>query len=435
MTWTNWSGSVTAVPREKLYPTSLDDLVALVRHARNEKRRLRVVGAGHSFTAVAQSNDILVSLDQFQGIEQIDRDNLRVTVKAGTRLKTLGETLHQHGLAQENLGDIDEQSIAGAVSTGTHGTGAALQTIAAQIEGLTLVTGTGEVVEYTAEETPDLLNAARISLGLLGIVAKVTLRVVPAYKLHQVSHQATLDEVLPKLDALKQNNRHFEFFWFPYSPYVLQKRYNVVGADTAVSERNFGTWFNETVMENGAFWALSELSRALPSQAARVSQLCGKLVGAVDVVNHSHKIFATPRHVKFQEMEYNIPAVHFEACLREIDEAIRREKFNVHFPVECRFVAADDIWLSPAYQRDSAYLAVHMYKGMPHEAYFAAMERIFHKYEGRPHWGKMHNLSHADVLAKYPQAPAFLRLRQELDPQGIFLNDYLAGLFGVEKLN
>ncbi|MBV9258438.1 MAG: FAD-binding protein, partial [Ktedonobacteraceae bacterium] len=393
-------------------------------------RQIRVVGAGHSFTPLVQSDDVLISLEHMQGIESIDRDAGTVTVLGGTQLKTLGDLLFKQGLAQENLGDIDVQSIAGAISTGTHGTGIHFGTLSTQVEGLTLVTATGELLECSPEHNPDIFKAAQVSLGTLGVIAKVTLRVVPARRMDYQGRRQSLADCLNNLEQYRQENTHFEFYWFPYTEWVQTKFINETTAP--VSKGNLWSTFNKIVLENGAYWLISEACRLVPRFCKSACHISARGIANVKEINYSHRLFTTPRLVRFQEMEYNIPAEHMQAVVREIQKCIEREQFAVHFPIECRFVEADDIWLSPAYQRASAYIAVHMYRGMPYRPYFSAIEEIFKRYQGRPHWGKLHTRTAAELAELYPHWQDFHRIRTKLDPQGIFLNSYLRALFNVE---
>ncbi len=429
--WSNWSGSVQGNPRQIIRPQSVEELARLVGAFGREGRQVRVVGAGHSFTPIAQTDDILISLDDLQGIESLDADVGSAVVLGGTKLKRLGETLFAHRLAQENLGDIDVQSIAGAISTGTHGTGIRFGTLATQVEGLTLVTANGELLECSLTQHPDIFKAAQVSLGMLGVIAKVKLRVVPAKKLHYLGQRKRLSECLEHLEEYQQDNSHFEFFWFPYTDSVQAKFINETN-NAEVSKNNLWSEFNKVVLENDVYWLLSETCRLRPKLCKAISRISASSIATVDEVNYSHRIFSTPRAVRFQEMEYNIPREHTKAVITEIQQCIEEQQFNVHFPVECRFVRADDIWLSPAYQRESAYIAVHMYRGMPYHDYFEHIEAIFRRYQGRPHWGKMHTRTANELAALYPRWHDFRRVRAELDPQGMFLNDYLRTLFAAE---
>lgn len=429
--WRNWSGSVRCAPREVVRPTHLSELAALVGTYGRDGRHVRVVGAGHSFTPLVRTDDVLMTLDRMQGVEAVDTERGTVRVQGGTKLKLLGAELLARGLAQENLGDIDVQSIAGAISTGTHGTGVGFGTLATQVAGLTIVTASGEVLECSDEQHSDIFKAAQVSLGVLGVLAAVTLRVVPAKRLHFQARREPLEHCLANLDRYKAENSHFEFFWFPYGKWVQAKLLNETEAP-AKGSNLWGT-FNKVVMENGVFWALSEMSRLAPPLAPGISRLSGWGISAVDETDYSHRLFATPRAVRFQEMEYNIPAEHFPAVIAEVRECIERNRFRVNFPIECRFVRGDDIWLSPAYQRDSAYVAVHMYRGMEYERYFHAIEDIYQRYQGRPHWGKLHTRTAAQLAALYPRWDDFLRVRAALDPRGMFLNDYLRRLLAADS--
>lgn len=442
--WHNWSGSVQAKPREIVRPRSIDELARKVEEYGRNGRRIRVVGTGHSFTPLAQSDDILISLDDMQGVEPVKiieggevtekmggKDVTQVSVLGGTKIHYLSEQLFACNLAQENLGDIDVQSISGAISTGTHGTGVSFGTLSTQVTGITLVTATGELLECSAEKHPEIFKAAQVSLGMLGIIARLQLRVVPAQRLHFKSQRKTLDDCLTNLERYKQENDHFEFFWFPYTEWVQAKLIN----STQAPANTGGVWgnFNKVVLENGLYWLLSEGCRLMPGLCKKVSNISALGVATVDEVDYSHRLFATPRWVRFNEMEYNIPAEYAVTVLREIQECVKQQHFAVHFPVECRFVRADDIWLSPAYQRDSCYMAIHMYKGMEYLPYFQQIEQIFKRYQGRPHWGKMHWQNAQSLAGLYPRWYDFQRVRTTLDPQGIFLNDYLRTLFDVDS--
>jgi len=422
--WQNWSGSVECDPAAIKYPTSQNEIIEIVKECQAKKLKIRVVGSGHSFTPLVQTSGVLVNLDFYSGVETIDQEKMQATVLAGTKIKELGELLFAQGLAQPNLGDIDVQSIAGAISTGTHGSGATLGSLSTQVCGLTIISASGEVIECSAEHEPELFRAAQVSMGALGIISKVKLQLVPAFKLHYEWKRLRLSEALFNIEKHVTENRNFEFFWFPYSDYVQAKFMNITSEPAKT--KSFSRRFNETVLENGAFWLLSEFCRIFPKRSAGVSKLAANLISGGSDVNYAHRIFATPRLVKFQEMEYSLPRQYLAKALVELDAEIRRQKFRVHFPVECRFVQADDIYLSPANERDSAYIAVHMYRGMEYKPYFAAMEAIFLRYGGRPHWAKHHSRTAADFASHYPHWQEFQAARQRLDPGGLFLNDYLA---------
>jgi len=429
MHWSNWSGSVQSSPRQINKPGSLDELQQIVQSAAHAGQTIRVAGSGHSFTPLVQTDDLLLSLEQLQGLVSVDHNEGIATVWGGTTLKALGEALFAQGVAQENLGDIDVQSIAGAVSTGTHGTGIKFGTLSTQIAGLTLVTANGDILECSPEQNPEIFKAAQVSLGTLGIIAQIKLRVVPAKRLRYQTHRLQLNDCLFHLEQYKKQNAHFEFFWFPYTNWGQVKFLNET--DAPVSKTSLWGDFSKVVLENGVYWLLCASSRLFPALCETVCTITGQAIPTVDEVNYSHRLFSTPRAVRFQEMEYNIPAQHMSTVIIEIQECINTQRFRVNFPIECRFVHADDIWLSPAYQRASAYIAVHMFQGMPYHDYFAQIEDIFKRYQGRPHWGKMHTRTATELATLYPRWDDFQRIRASLDPQGIFLNDYLRTLFNV----
>ncbi|GKU76329.1 FAD-binding oxidoreductase [Paenibacillus sp. L3-i20] len=425
--WSNWSGSVTATPEFIRYPKTIDEVVEIVRNeCMLEGRYLRVVGSAHSFTAVAASDHVLISLDEMQGIVSVDAAQQTAVVWAGTKLKLLGELLHEEGLAQENLGDIDVQSIAGAISTGTHGSGVSLGSLATQVIGITVVNGLGEVMECTLESNPELFKALQVSLGTLGIIVQVKLRLRNRYILSYESKRMALTDCLTQLPDLIADNRHFEFFWFPYAETCQVKLMNE--ANDPTPSNKVVEYVNEKLIENTLFGLLSGLCKIMPSASAAVSRLSASNVPVMTKANYSHRIFAAQRSVRFNEMEYSVPKEAMTSVIREMREAMERERFHVHFPIECRYVAADDIWLSPASGRDCAYIAVHMYKGMPYKRYFEAMEHIFLRYEGRPHWGKMHTLKAVHLQDCYPKWQSFAEMRKQMDPNDLFISPYLREL-------
>ncbi|NKQ18513.1 D-arabinono-1,4-lactone oxidase [Brevibacillus laterosporus] len=427
--WKNWAGLVTSTPQQVVYPSSLEEVVQVVKEASQQGKTIRVVGSGHSFTALVETDQILLSLDDLQGVITIDDEEQTATVWAGTKLKLLGESLYERGYSQENLGDINAQSIGGAISTGTHGTGIQFGSVSTQVVGLTVVTAQGDILECSETYHPELFRALQVSLGLLGIIVKVRLRVLLAYNIHYKSKRMNLNDCLNNLTTFTDNHRHFEFYWFVHTN-VVQAKFMQITQEPA-SKNSVWNQFKKIGIENGLFWFLSEGCRLFPHLCVPISKLSAKAVPDIEEVGASHKLFATPRWVRFSEMEYSVPADKMKEVMEEIRECLQEHRFAVHFPIECRYVKGDDIWLSPAYKRDSAYIAVHMYKGMPYEAYFQAMERIFLKYDGRPHWGKLHELTTADLQERFPMWNQFKAIQRQMDPNGLFLNPYLSRLFGV----
>jgi FAD-linked oxidoreductase len=430
--WENWAGNVQCRPQAILHPKNEEEIVQILRKAQAEGRRVRVVGSGHSFTPLAQTEDYLLTLQNLQGIIESNAEERTATVWAGTTINALGKLLHSLGLAQENLGDIDKQSIAGATATGTHGTGIQFGGLSTQIQAFSLLTAKGELIHCNAQSHPDLFQAGRVSLGALGIITRVKLRLVPSYKLEYIAKKGDLHETLNRLEEYKTQHRNFEYYWFPYTKTVQLKFSNET--DLPVKDSAFFKQFNQIFLENKVLGALCNLGKSLKSSYKTINRMMAMGVGSERKVNFSHLVYASVRDVRFKEMEYNIPQAYFKEVMLKIEHRMKEQQYPVFFPIECRFSKADDIWLSPSYGRDSAYFALHVFKGTEHEPYFKDMEQLFMEYDGRPHWGKMHYRSHENLITTYPKWQAFLDLRQSLDPDGLFLNPYLEQMFGLKKV-
>ncbi|MEM6725517.1 MAG: D-arabinono-1,4-lactone oxidase [Bacteroidota bacterium] len=427
----NWAGNIQWNPSEIAKPDSEAAIQALVLRAANEGKQVRMIGTGHSFTPVCQTTHITLSLDNYQGLIHVDKETCQATVKAGTKLRALGELLFQEGLAMENLGDIDVQSIAGTISTGTHGTGASFGTISTQVIALRFINGKGEIVDCSRDEQPELFRAAQVSLGSLGVITQVTLQCVPAYKLMMEMVGEIVDDVLGNLSERLETNRNFEFFWLPHTDTAITKTTNIVDT-SAVDKANFFNFWSEYVLENLAFKITCELSHRFPQRSPGISRFIAGMVSNVRKVQYSHKIYATQRLVRFKEMEYNVPAEAYQDVWKELTSAMKKHNFPVIFPIENRWVKGDDILLSPAYGRDSAYLACHVFRKKNHQAYFDTLEAIFRAYGGRPHWGKMNTLRAKEVAESYPELSTFLKHREAHDPDGLFVSPYIAKLLGIQ---
>lgn len=424
--WKNWAHTSMSRPVKTLYPRSMEEVCIIVMEAVKQNKKLRVVGAGHSFTNLVMTNDWLISLDELSGIEQLDEGEETVTVLAGTRLFQIGKELGEKGYSQENLGDINIQSIAGAISTSTHGTGIAFGSIATQVMELTLVTANGELMIVSEKSNPAYFKASLVSLGTLGIIVKVKLKIIKCPVYEYKREKVDFSYLKEHLESLISSNQHFEFYLFPFSDIVQIKTMN----STNNKPQNVKSHhFKNLILENYLFYAISETCRLFPKTSSFFSKLSAKAVGTASISAPSFQLFATPRLVRFREIEYCIPKEYAIQVLSDIRKRIEEKRYNVHFPIECRTVKADDIWLSPSYKRDSLYIAFHMYNGMPYEEYFRDMEQIVDKYEGRPHWGKMHTRNYKDLVKLYPKFTDFLAIRKELDPNNLFLNDYLKELF------
>ncbi|WP_417800766.1 D-arabinono-1,4-lactone oxidase [Tenacibaculum sp.] len=426
----NWAENVQWNPSAVALPHSENEIQQLVLKAIRCNQKIRVIGSGHSFTSLCSTDEILVTLDNFQGLISIDKEKNQATVKAGTKLSLLGELLFNEGLAMENLGDINVQSIAGAISTGTHGTGVNLKSISNQVIGLKFVNGKGEIIECSTTKNTELFKAAQVSLGCLGIITEVTLQCISTYKLKLQNKKEKLSDVLATLSERNSKNRNFEFYWIPYTNIAWTKTSNIV-EDSEPDKVNFFNYWTEYILENHVFKLMCEYATIFPSQNKTVANITAASISNVKKVYHSHKVYATQRMVKFHEMEYNIPAEAYQDVFKDVQKIVNSKKFNIHFPIENRWVKGDDVYMSPAYNRDSAYIACHVYNKKDSRAYFAALEEVFKAYDGRPHWGKMNTFNTEDIVRMYPKFTHFMTFRKEHDPENIFVNPYLQKLLGI----
>jgi FAD-linked oxidoreductase len=426
--WSNWSGGVTSRPKSVVAPKDEVDLASAVRKAQGP---VRVPGTGHSFTPVAASNGTLIDLSAFTGLKNVDKPAQVATLRAATPLWQAGPLLYTAGVGLKNMGDIDRQTLGGVVGTGTHGTGPTLKSFSAEAACFRLVLANGEVIDCSGTENSEICAAGRCSLGMLGVMTEITMNVRPAYKLTEKNFLMPPDELFAQLDTLVNSNRHFEFFWFPYADVCICKSLNET--DEPAPEPRSAQALYERGEKGGsdstAFAAINEVLPYAPFLLRPAHRLFSQLMPGPAKVRWSHEIFPSPRTVRFNEMEYAVPYAKGPDCIREIVATIRKKKINTGFPIEFRSVAADEVWLSPFYQRPSATIAVHQYHRVDTTALFGACEAIFRSYEGRPHWGKRHTRTAAEVESLYPQYGAFRAQRRNLDPQGKFLNPHLRAIF------
>lgn len=429
-TWRNWAGNVTAHPVREVVPASVEELSAAVCKAAEDGLRVKAVGTGHSFTAAAATDGVLIRPQLLTGIRRIDREAATVTVEAGTPLKRLNVALAREGLSLTNMGDIMEQTVSGATSTGTHGTGRDSASIAAQIRGLELVTADGSVLTCSEKENADVFAAARVGLGALGIITAITFAVEPLFLLTAREEPMPLDRVLAEFDELWTENEHFEFYWFPHTGSTNTKRNNrSAGPPKPVGQ--LSGWFEDEFLSNGVFQVANWVGRAVPAAVPAIAGVSSRALSARTYTDIAYRVFTSPRRVRFVEMEYAVPREALAETLRELKAMVDRSTLRVSFPVEVRTAPADDITLSTASGRDSAYIAVHMFRGTSYQAYFTAAEQIFTAHGGRPHWGKVHTRD-ADYLAEaYPRFGEFTALRDRLDPDRRFGNDYLRRTLGA----
>jgi L-gulonolactone oxidase len=429
-TWRNWGGNVAARPAREVTPASVEELADAVRKAAEDGLKVKAVGTGHSFTSIAATDGVLIRPQLLTGIRGIDRDAMTVTVEAGTPLKRLNLALAREGLSLTNMGDIMEQTVSGATSTGTHGTGRESGSIAAQIRGLELVTADGTLLTCSQKENPEVFAAARIGLGALGIVTAITFAVEPVFLLTAREEPMPFDRVVAEFDQLWAENEHFEFYWFPHTGSTNTKRNNRSAGPEQPVGRLAG-WFEDEFLSNGAFQVAQWVGRAAPATIPAIARISSKALSARTYTDIPYKVFTSPRRVRFVEMEYAVPRAAVTEALRELKKTVDRSGLRISFPVEVRTAPADDITLSTASGRDSAYIAVHLVKGTPYQAYFSAAERIFTAYEGRPHWGKVHTRDAEYFAGVYPRFAEFTALRDRLDPDRRFQNDYLRRVLGA----
>ena len=427
--WRNWTGDQRCSPAEVVRPRDRDELAAAVVVAAGAGRKVSVAGAGHSFTEAALTDGTMIDLAALSGTIDADPASGLVKVGAGTVLADLNEELHGLGLAMENLGDIDRQTLAGAISTGTHGTGAKLRNISAQVEAVELVDGGGSVRELDGSE-PDLLRAARVGVGALGAISAVTLRCVPAFTLERVDSPQPREEVLDSFDQRAEANDHFELFTFPYADSALVLERNRVEGPPRPRGRG-AAYLNDIVLENWALEALSAAGRLVPKAIPGLSRLAAALASGGRTVDRSDRVFASERRVRFTEMEYGLPREHGPEAARRVIEWVRANRYPVFFPIEMRVAAGDDALLSPSHGRDTAYIAVHQYRGMEWRPYFEAVEAIMREYGGRPHWGKRHFQTAETLAPLYPEWARFQAARDELDPDRVFGNEYASRVLGA----
>jgi L-gulono-1,4-lactone dehydrogenase len=427
--WVNWAGDQSCRPARILRPRTREELAQGIAAAAAAGRKVRVAASGHSFTEAALTEGTMVRLEALSGVQDADRASGLVRVGGGTVIAELNEQLAGLDLAMENLGDIDRQTIAGAISTSTHGTGARLRSISAQVEGLELVLGDGSVRDLSATTDSELLRAARVGVGALGAISAVTLRCVPAFTLRRVDAPHPREEVLETFDARADAHEHFELFTFPYSDLALVLERNRTEESPAPRGRA-AAYLNDVALENWALEALAATGKAIPRLIPALSRVAGRLASGGRTSDRSDRVFANERRVRFTEMEYALPRQHGPEAARRVVEWVRSNRYPVFFPIEMRVSAGDDASLSPAHQRDTAYIAVHQYRGMEWRPYFEAVEAIMDDYNGRPHWGKRHFQTAKTLAERYPAWKEFQQARDTLDPQRTFANEYTDRVLG-----
>ncbi|MFT4289453.1 D-arabinono-1,4-lactone oxidase [Nocardioides sp.] len=430
MEWHNWSGLESATPRRVLTPGSAEEIAAVVAQAAGAGGRVKMVGTGHSFTGIAAPVDVMLSPAGMTGILSVDREAMTVTAYAGTQLKALNAGLEVLGLSLHNMGDIAEQTLAGAVSTGTHGTGGRVAGLAAQLAGLTLVTGDGTLLSCSATEHPEVYEMARVGLGALGVLVTLTFRVEPLFGLRAVERPMPWADFLASFDELTADAAHVDAYWFPHTDRIATKRNTRVGLDSLDPLPAWRAWLDDDFLQNTLFGALTAGANHRPAVIPRLNRLAASLLSPRSYADLAHRVFVAERRVVFREMEYAVPLESGLDVLAECRRAIEASGLRISFPVELRLARAEDVPLSTASGRDSFYLAFHTHRDMPHQAYFGLLEPILREAGGRPHWGKVHTRTKADLAPAYPRFEDFLAVRDRLDPHRVFTNPYLDRVLG-----
>ena len=417
--WGNWAREQFGAPSEIVRPTTEAQLVEVVARAAQRGERVRAVGTGHSFNDCAVTDGVLIDMTGLQRVIGADTKSGLVTIEGGAKLHTLGPQLAERGLGLENQGDIDAQSITGATATATHGTGARFPNLSARIVALRLVTAAGDVL--TLSDGDDYL-AARVSIGALGVISQVTVQTVPLYTLSRRDERRALSDTLEHLDEYVDGNDHFEFFVFPYGETALTRTTRRTD-ETPTATPTWKRRLYENV-ENGGLSLVCRTGRRFPRAAPGLNRFMTNMMSQSTVSDRAYKVYATDRKVRFTEMEYAIPREHAREAIRRVIDVVRRRRLPILFPIEVRFAAPDEAFLSTAYGRDTCYIAVHQYSRMEFETYFRAVEAIMDEYAGRPHWGKRHYQSAGTLRERYPGWDRFAAARDRLDPERVFLNDY-----------
>ncbi|MET9086026.1 D-arabinono-1,4-lactone oxidase [Streptomyces sp. NPDC004237] len=427
-TWTNWAGDRTSHPTSVVRPRDEEEVVRAVRTATERALTVRAVGSGHSFSDLVCTDGVMIDLSRMNRVLSVDEHH--VTLQAGITLRELGPRNAEHGLSLENQGDIDAQTMAGALATGTHGTGRAFGNLSSRVVGMRLVTADGTVRQLDRNTTPELLRAARVSLGALGIVTEVTVSCVPAFALRRVDRPRPLDDVLAELDQLVDTHDHFEFFIWPYTRTAMT-RTSTRTDDTPSPTPLWKRRLREEFAENTVLGALCRVGRRFPSLVPAVNATVARSMSESRVEDVAHRVYATARKVKFTESEYAIPRRHCAEALTACLDLVERQHLPILFPFEVRFTASDDAYLSTAEGRETCYLAAHQYQGMDAIPFFRAFEDIMATYGGRPHWGKRHTRTASDLRPLYPHWDDFAERRTELDPTGTFGNAHTRRVLGT----
>ena len=427
--WRNWAGNQRAEV-EVVRPGSVDEVAAVLVQAAADGRRVRPIGSGHSFSGIAVPEDLQVSLERLTGIRSVGFDG-QVEVWAGTPLHRLTAELARRGYSLTNLGDIDRQTLAGAIATGTHGTGARFGGLATQVRALEMVRPDGQVLRCSPAQHPEVFRAARVGLGALGVVTAVTVRAEPAFALRAEEGPGTLSAALDDFEGLMTSTDHVEFYWFPHTDATLVKCNTRVPLDdaSATSSRRRAMW-DDGLLADAAFAGVVAAGRRVPALLPPLARVSARALTPRTYADHSHRVFVSRRRVRYLETEWAVPREAAAEVLAELRRLHEASDWRSAFPVEVRLAAADDIPLSTASGRDTAYIAAHVPAGTEPGPWFAAVESTAAAVGGRPHWGKLHGLDAAALRSRYPAFDDFVAVRDRLDPTGVLANRYLDRVLG-----
>ncbi|WP_035846206.1 D-arabinono-1,4-lactone oxidase [Kitasatospora azatica] len=428
--WSNWAGNQSAEPSQMVTPGSAEELAAVVKQAGEQGRTVKAVGSGHSFTAIAAAdNGVLVRPEALTAVRELDRQAGTVTVESGLPLAQLNRLLAAADLSLTNMGDIEVQTVAGATSTGTHGTGRDSGSLAAQIKALEIVLADGSVHRCSPTEEPELFQGARLGLGALGVISAITFGVEPAFLLTAHEQPMGFEQVLGDFEQLTGVNEHFEFYWFPHTDRCSTKRNNR-SQGPAAPLAPFKAWLEDDFLSNTVWEGACRIGRAFPKSIPAIAAVASRAWSERTYTDLAYKVFTSPRKVRFIEMEYAVPREAATTVLCELKRLVERSDWQISFPVEVRCAPADDLWLSTANGRDSVYIAVHLYRGTAEQGYFTAVEQLMTAHQGRPHWGKLHTRDAEYLAGVYPHFGDFTALRDRVDPERRFANGYLRRVLG-----
>ena len=428
--WINWARTERSTPTLTIAPDRIEHIVLAVVRALETGHTVKPIGGSHSFTGIGGTEGIRLDMRKLRGLISVDHERSRVTLWAGTFLWELPTILDPLGLALPNMGDIDRQTISGATQTGTHGTGLRYGGLATGIVGMTLVTGTGEVLEID-ESDRALLDATALGLGALGIVVSVTVQCVPSFLLRAEESPDTLERVLRNYAELSRETDHFEFYWFPHTKHVRTKKNTRLDLSAGREPLSpVARWVDEELVNNTLLGGVLAAGRLMPGTIPSVNRVINGVSAKRTYTDRSHRVFVTSRRVRFTETEFSIPLEAVPRAITELDAMIERTGMRISFPIEVRNAPADTLMLSTAHGRETGYIAVHRYHRDDHREYFREAQAIMRDHGGRPHWGKMHNLDAEYFAQLYPRFSEFLTVRDRLDPNRVFTNPYLEQVLG-----